>query len=69
MIITEEMNKRKEIISVMENQITLLNQEIKISKKINVAEIFELVVSLLDNPKTSAMSFTTEKKEEGVSVI
>ena len=59
-IITEEMNKLKEIVSLMKNQIIVLNNEIESSKQINVSEIVELVVSLLDTPKTSAMSSTTE---------
>ena len=59
-IITEEMNKLKEIVSLMKNQIIVLNNEIESSKQINVSEIVELVMSLLDTPKTSAMSSTTE---------
>ena len=59
-IITEEMNKLKEIVSLMKNQIIVLNNEIESSKQINVSEIVQLVVSLLDTPKTSAMSSTTE---------
>ena len=59
------MSKIKEIMVVMQNQITALNDEIQSSKKINISEIVGLVVSLLDNPKASEISSTTTNKTQG----
>jgi hypothetical protein len=59
------MSKIKETIVFMQNQITALNDEIQSSKKINISEIVGLVVSLLDNPKTSEISSTTTNKTQG----
>ena len=62
--IKDEMSKLKEIVSLMQNQIAELNQEIQSTKKINIAEIVGLVVSLLDNSKSSAESSTAANKTE-----
>ena len=51
--ITEEL---KEIKSCMKNQIQMFNQEIESSKKINFSVIVEIVVSLLDPTRSSALS-------------
>ena len=61
----DEMSKIKEIMVLMQNQITALNDEIQSSKKINISEIVVLVVSLLDNPKASEISSTTTNKTQG----
>ena len=62
--ITIEKNKMKEMVAIMEDQITLLKQELESSKKTNVAEIVELVVSLLDNQKASAKPAMLENKNK-----
>ena len=49
--IKDEINKVKEMISLMENKITEINLDVLSSKKVNIEEIVGLVVSLLDNPK------------------
>ena len=64
--IKDEMDKLKETISLMQNKITELNQEIQSSKTINISEIVGLVVSLLDNTKTSEKSSNTANTNESL---
>ena len=64
--IKDEMDKLKETISLMQNKITELNQEIQSSKTINISEIVGLVVSLLDNTQTSEKSSNTANTNESL---
>ena len=56
------MNKLKEIISWMENKIAEISLDILSSKKVNIEEIVELVVSLLDNPNSFNKSYIAANK-------
>ena len=58
--IKDEMYKLTETIFLMQNKITELNQEIQSSKTIIISQIVGLVVSLLENTKTSEKSCNTE---------
>ena len=62
--IKDEMNKLKEIISLMENKIAGINLDILSTKKVNIEEIVGLVVSLLDNPKSVEKSCNAANKNE-----
>ena len=64
--IKDEINKLKETISVMQNKITELNQDIQSSKTIDISQIVGLVVSLLDNTKTSEKSCYTANTNTGL---
>ena len=48
----------------MEKQIRVLSQELHTSKETNVGEVVNLVVSLLDDSKGSAMSSTEANQNE-----
>ena len=61
--IKDEMNKLKEIISLMENKIAEISLGILSSKKVNIEEeIVGIVVSLLDNPKSFNKSYIAANK-------
>ena len=62
----DEINKPKEHISVMEDKIIELNQDIQSSNKFNIGEIVGLVVSLLDKHKSSENSSTPENKSNSL---
>ena len=64
--IKDEMNKLKEIISLMGNKIAEINLDILSSKKVNIEEIVGLVVSLLDNQKSFENSYISANKNESL---
>ena len=62
--IKDEVNKLKECISMMEDKIVELNQDIQSSNKFNIGEIVGLVVSLLDKRKSYEKPTTPENKSK-----
>ena len=64
--IKDEMNKLKEIISLIKNKVAEINLDILSSKKVNIEEIVGLVVSLLDNPKSFEKSYIAANKNESL---
>ena len=66
LVLSNEMNNLKEMISLMENKIAEINLDVLSSKKVNIEEIIGLVVSLLDNPKSFEKSYIASNKNESL---
>ena len=57
----QEMNELKGIISQMGNQILIINEELQNAKQYNIAEIVKVVLSILDKPQASAVTWKYRK--------
>ena len=58
----EEISHLKVIINNMQNQINTLGQELEMSQKTNIEEVFKVAVPILESSRSSVKS-GTEKKE------
>ena len=60
----KELHQLKVLIMRLANQVELLNQEIQTDKQTNIAEVVQIVVSMLDNAKNSEKSPQASKEDQ-----